>query len=74
MVVKARQKGTYSCLLVTADTKVRELDDFLRSVGEERQILLNFPIPYWLVHEEGRRGGIFRLSDKQFKMEYEVVE
>ncbi|WP_461220951.1 hypothetical protein [Lactococcus cremoris] len=74
MGVKARRKGTYSCLLVTADTKVREVDDFLRSIGEERQILLNFPIPYWLVHEEGRKGGMFRLPDKQFKREYEVVE
>ncbi|RXS50238.1 hypothetical protein [Lactococcus lactis] len=74
MVVKARRKGTYSCLLVTADTKVREVDDFLRSIGEERQLLLNFPLPYWLVHEEGRGGSIFRLSDKQFKREYEVME
>ena len=74
MVVKARQKEIYSCLLVTEDTKVREVDDFLRSVGEERRILLNFPLPYWLVCEEGRGGSIFRLTDKQFKREYEVVE
>lgn len=74
MVVKARRKGTYSCLLVTADTKVREVDDFLRSIGEERKILLNFPLPYWLVYEESRGGSVFTLQDKQFKREYEVVE
>lgn len=72
MVSKAKQKGIYSCFRVTGDTTMDSVYNFLRNIGEERQILLNYPLPYWLVCVENR--GLMRLSDKDFNKKYEVVE
>lgn len=75
MTVIAKGKRIYRCLHVTKETKVGEVYEFVRSIGGDSQILINYPLPYWLVCEKGRgMNGIMRVSDKNFRKEYEVVE